>query len=169
MGWRSIAGRWGWRLFAGSESGCLLGHGSLRGTAGTLSGEGVPTVRSRQRPWGLATRARRVRLRRQQPKQGNATTRRLAVMNLALRGIEADFGPEHADPFRRGLHPDLRADEIFQMNNEKWRPVSEPPFQRSVRYRLAANLGRSNRSRFITLFHAATKSWTNFGCESADA
>ena len=24
-------------------------------------------------------------------------TRRLAVMNLALRGIEADFGPEHAD------------------------------------------------------------------------
>ena len=40
----------------------------------------------------------------------NATTRRLAVMNLALRGIEADFGPEHADTFRRDLHPDLRAD-----------------------------------------------------------
>ena len=30
---------------------------------------------------------------------------RLAVMNLALRGIEADFGPEHADTFRRDLHP----------------------------------------------------------------
>ncbi len=29
--------------------------------------------------------------------------RRLAVMNLALRGIEADFGPEHADTFRRDL------------------------------------------------------------------
>ena len=39
----------------------------------------------------------------------NATTRRLAIMNLALRGIEADFGPEHADTFRRDLHPDLRA------------------------------------------------------------
>ena len=37
-------------------------------------------------------------------------TRRLAVMNLALRGIKADFGPEHADTFRRDLHPDLRAD-----------------------------------------------------------
>ena len=24
-------------------------------------------------------------------------------MNLALRGIEADFGPEHADTFRRDL------------------------------------------------------------------
>jgi hypothetical protein len=31
-------------------------------------------------------------------------------MNLAIRGIEADFGPEHADTFRRDLHPDLRAD-----------------------------------------------------------
>ena len=41
--------------------------------------------------------------------------RRLPVMNLALRGIEADFGPEHADTFRRDLHPDLRAD--LQMAN----------------------------------------------------
>jgi type I restriction-modification system DNA methylase subunit len=32
------------------------------------------------------------------------TTRRLAIMNLTLRGIEADFGPEHADTFRRDLH-----------------------------------------------------------------
>ena len=67
------------------------------------------------------------------------STRRLAVMNLALRGIEtlrlansrcvnrgmnrvkarrvhgkmwpcaSTFGPEHADNFRRDLHPDLRA------------------------------------------------------------
>ena len=44
---------------------------------------------------------------------GHATTRRLAVMNLALRGIEADFGPEHADAFRRDLHPDLRADYVL--------------------------------------------------------
>src|SRR5207237_6654096 len=42
--------------------------------------------------------------------ESNSTTRRLAVMNLALRGIEADIGPEHADTFRRDLHPDLRAD-----------------------------------------------------------
>jgi len=32
--------------------------------------------------------------------ESNATTRRLAVMNLAIRGIEADFGPEHAGTFR---------------------------------------------------------------------
>jgi type I restriction enzyme M protein len=31
--------------------------------------------------------------------ESNSTTRRLAIMNLAIRGIEADFGPEHADTF----------------------------------------------------------------------
>jgi type I restriction enzyme M protein len=31
----------------------------------------------------------------------------------ALRGIEADFGPEHADTFRRDLHSDLRADYVL--------------------------------------------------------
>jgi len=36
------------------------------------------------------------------------TTRRLAIMNLALRGIEAGFGPENADTF----HPDLRAADV---------------------------------------------------------
>ena len=57
--------------------------------------------------------------------ESNATTRRLAVMNLALRGIEADFGPEHADTFRRDLHPDLRADYV----------LANPPFNDSDWFR----------------------------------
>ena len=57
--------------------------------------------------------------------ESNATTRRLAVMNLALRGIEADFGPEHADTFRRDLHPDLRADFV----------LANPPFNDSDWFR----------------------------------
>ena len=40
----------------------------------------------------------------------NSTTRRLAMMNLAIRGIEGDLGPEHADTLRRDLHQDLKAD-----------------------------------------------------------
>src|SRR4051794_2844736 len=36
-----------------------------------------------------------------------------AIMNDALRGIEADFGPEYADTFRRDLHPDLRANCVL--------------------------------------------------------
>ena len=45
--------------------------------------------------------------------------------NLALRGIEADFGPEHADTFRRDLHPDLRADYV----------LANPPFNDSDWFR----------------------------------
>jgi type I restriction enzyme M protein len=57
--------------------------------------------------------------------ESNPTTRRLAVMNLALRGIEADFGAEHADTFRRDLHPDLRADYV----------LANPPFNDSDWFR----------------------------------
>jgi type I restriction enzyme M protein len=53
--------------------------------------------------------------------ESNPTTRRLAIMNLALRGIEADFGVENADSFRRDLHPDLRADYV----------LANPPFNDS--------------------------------------
>jgi hypothetical protein len=92
---------------------------------GGVQSQGQDKWARRQRPFGLAKRARRVRLRRQQPKQSNATTRRLAIMNLAIRGIEADFGPEHADTFRRDLHPDLRADYV----------LANPPFNDSDWFR----------------------------------
>ena len=39
---------------------------------------------------------------------------RLAVKNLALRGIEADYGPEHADTFRRAL---IKADLVDRFGN----------------------------------------------------
>ncbi|MFT5406853.1 MAG: type I restriction enzyme M protein [Verrucomicrobiales bacterium] len=35
--------------------------------------------------------------------ESNPTTRRLAAMNMAIRGIEADLGTEHADTFWRNL------------------------------------------------------------------
>lgn len=57
--------------------------------------------------------------------ESNATTRRLAIMNLAIRGIEADIGKEHADTFRRDLHPDLRADYV----------LANPPFNDSDWFR----------------------------------
>lgn len=46
------------------------------------------------------------------------TTWRLARMNLALRGIEADLGDRSADSFTQDLHPDLRADYV----------IANPPF-----------------------------------------
>jgi type I restriction enzyme M protein len=46
------------------------------------------------------------------------TTWKLAKMNLALRGIEADLGDRSADSFTQDLHPDLRADFV----------LANPPF-----------------------------------------
>jgi type I restriction enzyme M protein len=48
----------------------------------------------------------------------NDTTWRLAEMNLAIRGIEADLGPRWADSFHEDIHPDLKADYI----------LANPPF-----------------------------------------
>jgi type I restriction enzyme M protein len=48
----------------------------------------------------------------------NPTTWRLAKMNLALRGIEANLGPQWGDSFANDLHPDLRADFV----------IANPPF-----------------------------------------
>lgn len=47
-----------------------------------------------------------------------ATTWRLARMNLAIRGIEANLGDHADDSFHRDLHRDLRADYI----------LANPPF-----------------------------------------
>jgi type I restriction enzyme M protein len=53
--------------------------------------------------------------------ESNHTTWRLAKMNLAIRGIDANLGPENADSFRRDLHPDLKADYV----------LANPPFNDS--------------------------------------
>ena len=53
--------------------------------------------------------------------ESNSTTWRLAAMNLAIRGIETNLGPEHADSFHRDLHKDLKADYI----------LANPPFNSS--------------------------------------
>ena len=50
--------------------------------------------------------------------ESNPTTWKLAKMNLAIRGIEANLGPHHADTFRNDLHKDLKADFI----------LANPPF-----------------------------------------
>ena len=50
--------------------------------------------------------------------ESNATTWRLAKMNMAIRGIKADLGISHADSFTHDLHSSLKADYI----------IANPPF-----------------------------------------
>jgi type I restriction enzyme M protein len=53
--------------------------------------------------------------------ESNATTWRLAMMNLAIRGLDANLGGQNADSFHNDLHKDLRADFI----------LANPPFNMS--------------------------------------
>lgn len=48
----------------------------------------------------------------------SSTTRKLACMNLAIRGIDYDMGKSHGDTFHNDQHPDLRADYV----------LANPPF-----------------------------------------
>jgi len=50
--------------------------------------------------------------------ESNPTTWRLAKMNLAIQGIEANLGPQNADTFHNDVHRDLKADFI----------LANPPF-----------------------------------------
>lgn len=57
-----------------------------------------------------------------------ATTYKLAKMNLAIRGISANFGAVPADTFQKDQHPDLKADFIMAnppFNQKDWRASDE--------------------------------------------
>lgn len=53
--------------------------------------------------------------------ESNPTTWRLAKMNLAIRGIEANLGSKWADTFHEDMHPSIKADYI----------LANPPFNAS--------------------------------------
>ena len=58
----------------------------------------------------------------------NSATLKLAKMNLAIRGISADFGAMPADTFSKDQHKDLKADFILAnppFNLKEWRAESE--------------------------------------------
>jgi len=55
--------------------------------------------------------------------ESNPTTWRLAAMNMAIRGIDFNFGKGPADSFLKDLHPDLRADFVMAnppFNMKEW-------------------------------------------------
>ncbi|MBI1424968.1 MAG: N-6 DNA methylase [Gammaproteobacteria bacterium] len=55
--------------------------------------------------------------------ESNPTTWRLAAMNMAIRGIDFNFGGEPANTFSNDKHPDLRADFVMAnppFNMKEW-------------------------------------------------
>ena len=71
----------------------------------------------------------------------NPTTWKLAAMNMAIRGLDFNFGGQPGDTLQNDLHPDLRADYVmanppFNMkewwsakldNDPRWLPGCTPP------------------------------------------
>ena len=45
--------------------------------------------------------------------EANPDTWKMAIMNLTIRGLDADLGAYHADTFTNDLHPTLKADFIL--------------------------------------------------------
>ena len=73
--------------------------------------------------------------------ESNPTTWKLAAMNMAIRGLDFNFGGQPGDSLQNDLHPDLRADYVmanppFNMkewwsakleNDPRWLPGCTPP------------------------------------------
>ncbi len=84
--------------------------------------------------------------------ESNPTTWRLAHMNLAIRGIEANLGSHAADSFLRDLHPDLKADYILAnpfFNDSDW---SGELLQEDVRWRYGNPPARNANYAWIQHF-----------------
>lgn len=67
--------------------------------------------------------------------ESNPTTWKLAKMNLAIRGIEADLGPENADSFLRDLHGAVKADFVMANPPFNMKDWGQPQLQGDKRWK----------------------------------
>lgn len=79
-------------------------------------------------------------------------------MNMAIRGIDADFGPYHADTFTNDLHPTLKADFILANPPFNYHPWNQDKLLEDVRWKFGIppagndNLEQQARSIFHSWF-----------------
>ncbi len=67
--------------------------------------------------------------------EANPDTWKMAKINMAIRGIEADFGPYHADTFGNDLHPQLKADFIMANPPFNYHPWGQENLKEDVRWK----------------------------------
>ena len=67
--------------------------------------------------------------------EANADTWKMAKMNMAIRGIDADFGPYQADTFTNDLHPRLKADFILANPPFNYHPWNQEKLVDDVRWK----------------------------------
>lgn len=67
--------------------------------------------------------------------EANADTWKMAKMNMAIRGIEADFGLHQADTFSNDLHKTLKADFILANPPFNYHPWGQERLTEDVRWK----------------------------------
>ena len=67
--------------------------------------------------------------------EANPDTWKMAKMNMAIRGIDADFGPHHADTFTNDLHPSLKADFILANPPFNYHPWGQDKLKEDLRWK----------------------------------
>lgn len=67
--------------------------------------------------------------------EANPDTWKMAKINMAIRGIDADFGPYKADTFTNDLHPTLKADFIMANPPFNYNPWGQDKLQDDVRWK----------------------------------
>ena len=67
--------------------------------------------------------------------EANADTWKMAKMNMAIRGIDADLGPYQADTFTNDLHPTLKADFILANPPFNYHPWNQEKLLDDVRWK----------------------------------
>lgn len=83
--------------------------------------------------------------------EANADTWKMAKINMAIRGIDADFGPYHADTFTNDLHPNLKADFIMANPPFNYRPWHQEDLQEDKRWKYG--IPPANNANFAWIQH----------------
>lgn len=83
--------------------------------------------------------------------EANADTWKMAKMNMAIRGIEADFGSHQADTFSNDLHKTLKADFILANPPFNYHPWGQERLAEDVRWKYG--LPPANNANFAWIQH----------------
>ena len=67
--------------------------------------------------------------------EANSDTWKMAIMNLTIRGIDANLGPHHGDTFTKDLHPTLKADFIMANPPFNYNPWGQDKLIDDVRWK----------------------------------
>lgn len=83
--------------------------------------------------------------------EANPDTWKMSKINMAVRGLNADFGPYHADTFTNDLHPTLKADFILANPPFNYHPWHQEELTQDVRWKYG--LPPANNANYAWIQH----------------